>query len=56
MRGGVLEVKGNAGDFTAEYLAGGEVIIRGNSGDMPGMEMEGAPSPSWAPAFGPAAT
>ncbi|MCU0631447.1 MAG: formylmethanofuran dehydrogenase subunit C [Methanolinea sp.] len=41
MRGGIMEVKGNAGDFTAEYLSGGDVIIHGNCGDLPGVEMRG---------------
>ena len=41
MRGGEVEVMGNAGDFTAEYLTGGSVTIHGNSGDLTGVEMAG---------------
>jgi formylmethanofuran dehydrogenase subunit C len=41
MRGGSVEVWGNAGDFAAEYLTGGSVIIHGNAGDFPGVEMAG---------------
>jgi formylmethanofuran dehydrogenase subunit C len=41
MRGGTIEVKGNTGDFTAEYLSGGEVLIHGSTGDLPGVEMRG---------------
>jgi formylmethanofuran dehydrogenase subunit C len=41
MKGGRIEVMGNAGDFCAEYLTGGEVHIRGRCGDMAGVEMKG---------------
>lgn len=41
MRGGKVEVFGNAGDFTAEHLFGGEVVVHGNCGDMPGVDMQG---------------
>lgn len=40
MKGGSLEVLGNAGDFTAETLTGGTVTIHGNSGDLTGSEMK----------------
>jgi formylmethanofuran dehydrogenase subunit C len=39
MRGGYVEVLGNAGEFAAEYLSGGEVHVHGNCGDLPGVEM-----------------
>ncbi|MCX6697844.1 MAG: formylmethanofuran dehydrogenase subunit C [Methanoregula sp.] len=41
MKGGRIEVMGNAGDFCAEYLTGGEVYIHGSYGDMAGVEMKG---------------
>jgi formylmethanofuran dehydrogenase subunit C len=41
MRGGRIEVLGNAGDYCAEYLTGGEVHIHGSCGDMTGVEMKG---------------
>jgi len=41
MKGGRVEVMGNAGDFCAEYLTGGEVYIHGSCGDMAGVEMKG---------------
>ena len=41
MRGGIIEVKGNAGDYTGEFLSGGTVHIHGNAGDMAGVEMRG---------------
>jgi len=34
-------VMGDAGDFCAEYLTGGEVHIHGSCGDMAGVEMKG---------------
>jgi formylmethanofuran dehydrogenase subunit C len=41
MRGGRVEVMGNAGDFCSEYLTGGEVHIHGSCGDMAGVELKG---------------
>jgi formylmethanofuran dehydrogenase subunit C len=41
MRGGMIEVKGNTGDYTGEFLSGGTVHIHGNAGDMAGVEMRG---------------
>jgi formylmethanofuran dehydrogenase subunit C len=39
MRGGELEILGDAGDFLAEHLSGGMVTVQGNAGDLPGAEM-----------------
>ncbi len=41
VRGGSIEVMGNAGYYTAEYLSGGEVRIHGNAGDLAGVELRG---------------
>ena len=41
MRGGTIEIMGDAGDYLAENLTGGEVHVHGNTGIFAGAEMRG---------------
>ena len=41
MRGGTIEVMGDALEYAAEYLTGGSIIIHGNVGCFAGVEMRG---------------
>ena len=41
MRGGEIEVRGNAGAYLGEHLCGGSIRILGDAGDFPGAANQG---------------